>query len=213
MHTDTPRKSTTVLFLRHGETDYPKERYYDDVLDDPPLNPAGLQQARLWPSYLESRSEPIAGVYVSPSRRTQETADIATQKLDVHCETMAGLQEWQFGRWGGLTASEIKSKYQEEWIAWREDVVHFAPIGGESLSQFSKRVNETVAALVSKHFGETVLVVTHAGAIRMIVAAALEMPMVNFKRLVIRHASMTEIEYTDRWPNLHAFSFYPKDCS
>lgn len=209
MHSDSERKSATVLFLRHGQTDYPKDRYYDDAIKDPPLNAAGRKQARLWPDYLATYPQPIVGVYASPSRRTQETADLAADRLSVDCTTMAGLQEWRFGHWGGLTADEIRSKHPEEWRAWRKDILHFTPSGGESLSLFSKRVNEAAAALVSKHAGETVLVVTHAGAIRMIVAAALGMPLTHFKRLVVGHGSITRIEYTDRWPNLHTFSFYP----
>ncbi len=210
MHGDSERKSTTVLFLRHGQTDYPKNRYYDDAIEDPALNTSGLKQAHVWPRYFENNTRPIQAVYVSPSRRTQETAKIATESLGLKHETVEGLQEWRFGSWGGLTTDEIKKKYPEEWRAWRKDMLHFAPSGGESLSQFSKRVNQTVAELVTCHPEQTFLVVTHAGAIRMIVSDALEMPLHNFKRLVIGHASMTKIEYTDLWPNLHAFSFIPR---
>ena len=210
MHSDSERKSVTVLFLRHGQTDYPKDRYYNDAIEDPALNQTGRHQANQWPGYFDKNPRAITAVYVSPSRRTQETAKIAAEGLAVPCETVDGLQEWRFGRWGGLTTPEIKIKYQEEWNAWHEDTAHFTPSGGESLSGFSKRVNEIITDLVSRHSGQTVLVVTHAGVIRMIVSAALEMPLVNFKRLVIAHGSITEIEYTDRWPNLHAFSFIPE---
>ncbi len=213
MHTDSERKSTTLLLLRHGQTDYPKDRFYDDALEDPALNPLGRNQAGAWTSFLEKYEQAIAGIYVSPSRRTQETAQIATEKLEAQRVTMEALQEWRFGRWGGLSSKEVKMKYPAEWAAWRKDMAHFTPEGAESLKVFSRRVNEGIATLVSKHIGETVLVVTHAGSIRMIVAHALEMPLIHFKRLVIRHASITKIEYTDRWPNLHAFSFYPKDCT
>lgn len=210
MHGESGRKSTTVLFLRHGQTDYPKDRYYDDAIEDPALNSSGLNQAHVWSKYFEDNTRLIQAVYVSPSRRTQETAKIATENLGLKCETLDGLQEWRFGSWGGMTAKEIKKKYPDGWDAWRKDLVHFSPSGGESLSQFSKRVNHTVDELVARHPEQTFLVVTHAGAIRMIVSDALEMPLHNFKRLVIGHASMTEIEYTDRWPNLHAFSFIPR---
>lgn len=209
MHEGSDKKETTVLFLRHGQTDYPKNRYYDDTIEDPPLNATGLKAAKRWPAYFEGNPQSISALYVSPSCRTRETAQIAADVLDIAHNIEHGLQEWRFGTWGGLTGSEIQSKYPDEWANWRKDMQHVSPSGGESLSQFSKRVNTTVAELVSRHPGQTVLMVTHAGVIRMIVAKALEMPMLNFKRLVIAHASMTKIAYTDRWPNLHAFSYIP----
>lgn len=209
MHADSGKKATRVLFLRHGKTDYPKSRYYDDTIEDPPLNAAGLQELRSWPSFFEACPQ-ISAVYVSPSCRTRETAKIVTETLGLRVQVVEGLQEWRFGAWGGLTADEIQTRYPGEWAAWREDMLHFSPSGGESLDHFSKRVNAAVAELVTQHVDQTLLMVTHAGVIRMVVAAALEMPLLNFKRLVIRHASMTEIAYTNRWPNLHAFSYIPE---
>ena len=210
MHADAEKKASTVLFLRHGQTDYSKNRYYDDSIEDPSLNEIGLRSVGRWPSFFKGNPRKIAAVYVSPSCRTRQTAKLATAVLGLKHEIVAGLQEWRFGVWGGLTGREIQKKYPDEWAAWRADMLHFSPSGGESLSCFSKRVNATVAGLVARHPGQTVLTVTHAGVIRMVVAAALEMPMLNFKRLVIAHASMTEIAYTDRWPNLHALSYIPE---
>ncbi len=207
MHANSRRSSTRVLFLRHGHTDFPKDRFYDDKLEDPTLNPLGLKQAGLWTTQLNLRK--IVAVYVSPSRRTQETARIATACLGLPLEVIEGLGERRFGAWGGLSSREVKEKFPEEWHAWREDNVHFTPSGGESLSGFSRRVDETIHALRACHPEQTFLAVTHAGQIRMIVASALGVPLKNFKRLVIRNGSMTEIEYTDRWPNLHTFSFIP----
>lgn len=210
MHSNSEKKATTVLFLRHGKTDYPKSRYYDDRIEDPSLNTVGLREAAPWSAFFESYPHKISAVYVSPSCRTQETAKIAMKTLGLSPQVVEGLQEWRFGRWGGLTAEQIKTQYAEEWTAWRGDMLHFTPSGGESLDHFAKRANATVAELVSRHPQQTLLMVTHAGVIRMIVAAALEMPLLNFKRLVIAHASVTKIAYTDRWPNLHAFSYIPE---
>lgn len=210
MHADSEKKGTTVFFLRHGQTDYPKNRYYDDSIEDPSLNESGLREVKRWPSFFEDNPPKVSAVYVSPSCRTRETAKIATEGLGLKHQIVAGLQEWHFGMWGGLTGSEIQNKYPDEWTAWRKDMMNFSPSGGESLSRFSKRANAAVAELIAQHANQTVLMVTHAGVIRVIVAAALEMPMLNFKRLVIGHASMTEIAYTDRWPNLHAFSYIPE---
>ncbi len=210
MHSDSEKKATTVLFLRHGKTDYPKSRYYDDAIEDPALNAVGLREAAPCASFFADYPHKISAVYVSPSCRTQETAKIAMQTLGLSLQVVDGLQEWRFGKWGGLTSEEIQTRYPDEWAAWRADILHFTPSGGESLDCFAKRANAMVTELVAQHADQTLVMVTHAGVIRMIVAAALEMPPLNFKRLVIAHASITKIAYTDRWPNLHAFSYTPE---
>lgn len=200
--------ATTMLFLRHGATDFPEDRYYCDAVEDPPLNPVGLKQAETWAEKLKTKS--IAAVYVSPSRRTQETARLATRELSLPSQTLDGLRERSFGLWDGLTTEEIKRKHAAEWAGWKNDLLHFAPSGGESLVGFSKRVDQTIQELLSRHTGQTLLVVTHVGPIRMIVAAALGIPLENVKRLVVGSCSTTQIEYTESWPNLVSFSLRPE---
>lgn len=200
--------ATTILFLRHGATDFPEDRYYCDSIEDPPLNTVGLKQAATWAERLKAKS--ITAVYVSPSRRTQETARLATQGLSLPSQTLDGLRERSFGIWDGLTTEEIKSKHGAEWSGWKNDLLHFTPSGGESLIGFSKRVDQTLQNLLSRHAGETILVVTHVGPIRSIVAAALGVPLENLKRLVVGSCSTTQIEYTRSWPNLVSFSLRPE---
>jgi broad specificity phosphatase PhoE len=200
--------ATTILFLRHGATDFPEDRYYCDAIEDPPLNSIGLKQAATWTDRLKTKL--IAAAYVSPSRRTQETARLATQGLTLSSKTLEGLRERSFGIWDGLTTDEIKNKYPSEWSGWKNDLLHYAPSGGESLVDFSKRVDQTVQGILSRHSGQTLLVVTHVGPIRMIVAAALGIPLENVKRLVVGSCSTTQIEYTESWPNLVSFSLRPE---
>jgi broad specificity phosphatase PhoE len=121
-----------------------------------------------------------------------------------------GLRERSFGVWDGFTTEEIKIKYPAEWSGWKNDLLNFTPSGGESLVGFSKRVDQTIQQLLSRHTGQTLLVVTHVGPIRMIVAAALGIPLENVKRLVVGSCSTTQIEYTESWPNLVSFSLRPE---
>jgi len=209
VHSDSKRTSTTVLLLRHGQTDYPKNRYYDDKIEDPSLNLLGIRQAGLWVTQFKKEPRALAAIYASPSRRTQETAGLASSGLNLPIETEEGLKERDFGVWGGLTSSEIQNRFPEDWAKWRSDTLGFTPEGGESLRDFSRRITEMMEALVSRHQNRCFLAVSHVGPIRMMVANALEIPLFNVKRLVIRNASMTEIEYTTKWPNLHALSFVP----
>lgn len=199
--------ATRCILLRHGETDYPHNRYYCDSKEDPPLNKTGLRQARLWEKVL--KDVPLAAVYVSPSRRTRETAQTATEGGPLNLMPMKGLQERDFGTWEGLSSGEIREKFPDEWQELKNDALNFHPPGGESLIDFSTRVNNTIQLLLGRHSDQTILIVTHVGPIRMIVSAALAVPLENHKRLVVGYCSITEIEYTESWPNLISFSKKP----
>lgn len=204
----TKEAATSILFLRHGATDFPENRYYCDAIEDPTLNSTGLKQARSWSERLKKQS--IVAVYVSPSLRTQETAREATGGLGLPAETLPGLRERSFGAWDGLTSDEIPKQFPAEWAAWKNDLLNFVPSQGESLVGFSNRVDGTLESLRLRHAGQTVLVVTHVGPIRMIVASALGISLENTKRLVVGSCSLTRIEYTASWPNMVFFSLRPE---
>ncbi|MFQ5597268.1 MAG: histidine phosphatase family protein [Nitrospiria bacterium] len=210
MFKQTNRQSSTALFLRHGETDYSKNRFYNDTVEDPPLNDRGRTQAGAWAPWLKENDRSIGAVYVSPSRRTLETAELAAQGLGMEAQMIEGLGERHFGQWGGLSKEAAQTRFPEAWSAWKQDPIRYTPPDGESLIGFSIRVKETMRELVSAHPGHRFLVITHAGTIRMAVSAALGVPIQNFKRLIVTHGSMTVLEYTEQWPNLHALSFIPK---
>ncbi len=196
--------TTRCILLRHGETDYPRNRYYCDSKEDPPLNLTGRKQARDWGKFL--KDIPLAAVYVSPSRRTRETAQTAMKDGHLNHMAMKSLQERGFGTWEGMTSQEIREDFPDEWQDLRDNALNFHPPGGESLVDFSARVNDTIQLLLARHPDQTILIVTHVGPIRMIVSAALAVPLENYKRLVVGYCSITEIEYTESWPNLISFS-------
>ena len=73
------RPSTTVIFVRHADTDAAME----STEADPPLNARGRERAELLADFLED-VDVVAGVnaiYVSDRRRTQETAAPLAKRL------------------------------------------------------------------------------------------------------------------------------------
>lgn len=76
------RPSTTVLFVRHADTDVAMAAMADA---DPPLNERGRQRAELLADFLEN-IDVVAGVnaiYASDKRRTQETAAPLAARLNL----------------------------------------------------------------------------------------------------------------------------------
>jgi phosphohistidine phosphatase SixA len=76
--------STTVVFVRHADTDAAMA----GPDDDPPLNARGRQRAELLADFLES-IDVVGGVnaiYASDKRRTQETAAPLAKRLNIPVE-------------------------------------------------------------------------------------------------------------------------------
>ncbi len=73
------RVPTTIVLVRHGETDWNRENRFQGHAD-PPLNDAGRAQARAAraSSYATRR---FAAAYTSPLRRAHETAAILASEL------------------------------------------------------------------------------------------------------------------------------------
>jgi broad specificity phosphatase PhoE len=150
---------TTLLLVRHGETDWNAEGRLQGHTDRP-LNDFGRRQARQLAEQLEG--EEFEAIYSSDLARARETAEIIGERLGLPVELDPDLREKDWGNWEGLTAVE-------------RDRVEFV---GESTQAHQERMLRALARLSAQHPGEgTVLVVTHGGSMRRIQTAALGMAL------------------------------------
>jgi broad specificity phosphatase PhoE len=160
--------STTIVLVRHGETDWNLERRFQGHADTP-LNEAGRIQAAELADALGS--ERISAVYSSPLRRAHETAAIVAARLGLDVRALEALREIHVGDWEGLTIDEVKDRYPgSTTVDW-----HSGWPGGETYDQLAARVLPALAALAREHVDERILVVTHAGPVRAALAAAMEL--------------------------------------
>jgi broad specificity phosphatase PhoE len=157
---------TTIVMVRHGETDWNRERRFQGRADQP-LHEAGRGQARDLAELLHG--EPVSAVYTSPLRRACETAEILAGNFGLRPQPLDALLEIDVGAWEGRTIDEVRATYpgraEEDWRSgWDE---------GETYDELSRRVVPTLMELGTKHEGGHVLVVTHAGPLRAAIAAAM----------------------------------------
>lgn len=143
---------TTLLLVRHGETDWNRELRIQGS-SDTDLNERGRAQARELASELADVD--LDAVYSSDLRRARETAEIATAGRGLEVRLDGDLRERSFGSWEGLTRSEVAERFP--------DLEHH---DGESDDQVRDRVLAAVHRIVDAHPGEEVLVVvSHGGAL------------------------------------------------
>lgn len=156
----------TVYLLRHGETAWNREgRYLGRT--DLPLSAGG--RAALVPAGFSPER-----VYVSPLRRTTETAEILFP--DALLIPVEGLREMDFGIFEGKSYQEMA-----HWPAYREwvDGGCLGPIPeGESMAAFSARTCAAFAALADQALdaGEKLLAVVAHGGTQMAVMERFALP-------------------------------------
>jgi len=154
---------TTLLLVRHGETDWNADGRLQGHTDRP-LSEFGRLQAQRLAEELEG--EQLEAIYSSDLARARETAEIVSERLGLPVELNPDLREKDWGNWEGLIAVE-------------RDRVEFV---GESTEAHQERMLRALRRISERHPGDRrVLVVTHGGSMRRVQTEALgfAMPVVE----------------------------------
>ncbi|MDD2933963.1 MAG: alpha-ribazole phosphatase [Methylotenera sp.] len=136
-------------------------------------------------------------VYASPLQRCTKLAHALNLG---QIQTDERLKELHFGDWEMQTWDSIP---RDVFDIWANDYANLSPPNGESFTQLHARTKAFVAD-VSKHsHGKNIAVVTHGGVIRAMLAEVLNMPLKGLFRIVIDHASVTQISFNEAVPRIH----------
>ena len=169
-----------LFLIRHGETDgTAKGKFMGEI--DFPLNKEGKIEAEKLAERL--KGEKIAAFYTSPLKRAVETAIILNQFHRLPLKKRRALKEIRLGEWEGLTLEEI---YQWDKILcqkWFFDTENFTMPGGESVKAMKKRVIDGWEEIASLHRRGTVAIITHGGAIRILICHILKLDLTLFWKI------------------------------
>ena len=189
--------ATTLVLVRHGETDWNVEGRIQGHLDIP-LNEVGLAQAASLGNRL--RREAFEAIYSSDLSRAYLTASPAVANPDKVILRDRRLRERHLGVLQGLTGEEAITRQAMAWQAFKSRDADLALAGGESLGEFSGRVVGFVEDMREKHFGQRVLVVTHGGVLDAAYRHATGMALGAARDFPIYNASVNVISHdTGRW--------------
>jgi alpha-ribazole phosphatase len=100
------------------------------------------------------------------------------------------LKEFNFGEWEMKRWEDIDKEALDYWV---EDFVSRQVPGGESYQQMCDRVMGFFNELVKKGETEDVILVSHGGTIRAILANILEMPLMNLFRINIDFGGVVKL--------------------
>ncbi len=158
---DKPKSVGPTLYLaRHGETDYNRNKIFQGR-SDIPLNEHGIEQARALKRLLAP--VPLSRAYVSPLERAQVTVSIILEDREINVKVESRLMEINFGVWEGTPEQEVKARYMDDYMNYRNDMSRFHPKGGESALDAQARAGEWWDEIEKKPGSgdEGILVVAH----------------------------------------------------
>jgi len=159
---------TTIVLLRHGETDRNRDRRIQGWAGTP-LNELGRGQARAAGEYLAEAYD-IERLLTSDLQRTRETADLVRDAGDLpNPEPGEGWRERGFGTYEGMLYDEVFDQHPEHDAETGIVTLDAKPPEGESLRGMIERVvGAWEELLVEAGDDETVVVVTHGGPIYVV---------------------------------------------
>jgi broad specificity phosphatase PhoE len=187
--------STRLYLVRHGATALTAEDRFSGATGVE-LSDVGRHQVQLLSERLSG--EKIHAIYSSPLSRTIDTANILAKPHGLTLQIEDGLREISHGRWEGLTRQEVEQRFQDEYVAWEMDPFTVAPADGESGVSVLARALPVVRAIVSRHEGQCVLVVSHKATLRLIISSLLGFDPRGYRdRLDQSPACLNVLEFKD----------------
>lgn len=172
----------TVIFARHGETDWSfRSRMQGWALV--PLSDSGIQQTKRLAAYLTEQYDTVDKIYASDLPRAQETASMihTAYRDEPDLQFVEDLREQHYGVLQGLKFSYVLENFPKfDLMKQGKDVLDERPRGGESLNEVRVRVlnfwQQLTDELADTPTGDPVIVVTHTHPLNVLRAEFTDTP-------------------------------------
>ncbi|OCX90559.1 MAG: alpha-ribazole phosphatase [Pseudomonas sp. CO183] len=175
--------TTRIDLLRHGETE--QGGGFRGSLDDA-LTERGWQQMR----GAVGHAGPWGVLVSSPLQRCAAFAHELAAQHSLPLRLEPDLRELHFGDWEGRSAAELMQHSAEALGLFWADPYGFTPPGGEPLVQFEARVLSAMTRLQQRFAGQRMLIVGHAGVMRLLLARARGLPRERLLEVVVAHGEL-----------------------
>ena len=175
-----------LWLMRHGETDWNRERRIQGQTDVP-LNARGIAQAKRLAQRFSIRR--FDAVYTSDSERAHHTAKLTLPGCSIHLDRR--LREIHFGTLEGKTRAELSEEERRAYGAYRKGVADSRLPHGESQRDVRSRVDAWLQTLPTR--GQ-VAAFTHGGTIRALVLSVLNASQSEHWHLVFSNTGVTRLQ-------------------
>jgi alpha-ribazole phosphatase len=181
---------TQINLLRHGEHALGQAIC---GVQDPALSQKGWGQLTNQIHSLVGRDRQWDVCVSSPRIRCATFAKHVSQELNIELVIKDALAEVDFGQWEGLTGAQIEASYPGQWQQWVDNPNDAAPHGGEAYSLFQQRILQGWSQLISQYQGKRILLLSHSGVMRVILASVLGLDTKGLFRFNVPHACHSQV--------------------
>lgn len=198
--------NTRICIIRHGETDWNRQRRIQGQIDIP-LNETGRAQALAMAFNAAHHS--FSAIYSSDLSRALDTAKMLGEREQHEIKVVPQLRERHYGMLQNVVKENIATQYPEANEHYLSRNLHYNFENGESLLTFSQRVLDIFNWIVRHHENQQVAVVCHAGVLDIMYRKATNLHLEKARDFVIPNCALNWFHYDgenwhlDRWDDHH----------
>ena len=187
---------TKVILVRHARTTYNEQGRYQGSSDESVLTTKGHRDA--YGTGLALKEHNFAAIYTSPLERVRQTAQeiidaLRSNNLPVYSDRL--LTEICMSHWQGLYYQEVKEKFAEAYQCW-QDTPHLFSFGNVyPVIELFEKARLFWQKVLSKHQGQTILIVAHGGTNRALISTAIGLQPKNYHSLQQSNCGISCLEF------------------
>ncbi|WP_269622538.1 2-carboxy-D-arabinitol-1-phosphatase [Prochlorococcus marinus] len=187
-----------LLLIRHGLSTYNLEKRIQGRNDLSTLTEKGILQAAKTGLALKDLN--IDAIYSSPLKRAADT----TKELSKHHPQITtvfdnDLLEVDLGPWSGLTVHEVKEKFPDLYLTWKdspneltlqnENGNSYKPI--EELMHQSENFLQNLYEKYNQDEDKNIVIVAHNAILRSLILKILNKPNIGYRRIKLDNSSIS----------------------
>lgn len=187
------RSSTTLFFIRHGETISNIKYIRQGVQIDDYLDTQGiLQTEKIIPLVKELE---LDALFTSYLHRAEETAALINNGLPGHIKILHDyrLRERDFGRLTGKTEQEWDKLLPNHKILEQMQAYDYRPFGGENVDDVRQRAVSCILDIIQNYDHQNIGIITHNGIIRLLLFHFPDMPRIYRGKETTKDIANTDI--------------------
>lgn len=201
----TSNSTTKIVLVRHGRSTYNEEGRYQGSSDESVLTAKGIATA--YQTGLALKDDRFAAIYSSPLKRVWQTTQEITKALSnfynvppAICDRR--LQEVKMAAWEGLPYAYVRENFPQEYACWKQTPHLFAfPSMDNSAQKFYplqdlyRQAKLLLTDIVTKHCGQTVLIVAHGGPNRALISTGIGLAAEKYQSLQQSNCGISCLEF------------------
>ncbi|MBW4646352.1 MAG: histidine phosphatase family protein [Goleter apudmare HA4340-LM2] len=199
---------TRVIIVRHGQSTYNIERRIQGRTDVSKLTEKGRNDASTVGKALSNIL--FNAIYSSPLQRAKQTAEIIHSELAMNVrqsaipQTADKLLEIDLPLWAEMLSADVKQKFTADYRIWIERPHEFQMLvnkGEETREHFPvlvvyEQARQFWQEILSRHQGETILIVGHNGINRALISTALGIPPSRYHSLQQSNCGISVLNFS-----------------